>query len=232
MSDIVLISATSIQVGDIIDVRGLSSKDSLGRPVFEKVIDIRESFSKNDHDLKLLFITVDNEVLVVPTSHFVYQLRERTEEDHIRFFTAAGDVAKNALCLRALCGSVVVSAEGNIIGTGYNAPPFDVIEDRKCELEFDTTRKPKSDKTCCVHAEWNAILDAFKSFPSMVEGSSLYFMRIDDDGHFTDAGSPYCTVCSRLALQSGIKFFGLWTQDAPSMIPTHQYNDLSYQYFM
>jgi deoxycytidylate deaminase len=126
------------------------------------------------------------------------------------YFKEAANVAKNATCHKAKCGSVVVAIDGTVIGTGYNAPPLNDESQRTCESAWDLSSKPKYDKTCCVHAEWNAILDACKSYPDKIQGSTLYFMRIDENGDFTQAGEPYCTVCSRLAMQSGIGYFCLW----------------------
>lgn len=64
-----------------------------------------------------------------------------------------------------------------------------------------------------------------------VKGSSLYFMRVDDEGKCTDAGDPYCTVCSRMALQVGIKDFVLWNGEANSFT-TREYNKKSYSYYL
>lgn len=149
---------------------------------------------------------------------------------HEKYFKQAGEAASKATCHRALCGSVIVSRDNVVIGTGYNAPPLNDGAQRKCDVEYSSVKKPKSDKTCCVHAEWNAILDALKNHPKEIDGSTLYFMRIDDSGEFTQAGDPYCTVCSRLALQSGISSFGLWN-DGPRMIDTKKYNLISYDFF-
>jgi hypothetical protein len=148
---------------------------------------------------------------------------------HKDYFEEARKVACKATCNRAHCGSVIVSRSGKIIGRGYNAPPLGDESQRMCDEIFDTTKKPKSDKTCCVHAEWNAIMDALKHFGKEVEGSTLYFMRVDESGAMTDAGDPYCTVCSRLALESGIAVFGLWN-DGPDLIDTNKYNQRSYDF--
>ena len=99
-----------------------------------------------------------------------------------------------------------------------------------CDVSLDKTIRQNNDKTCCVHAEWNAIIDALKHHADKIEGSTLYFMRVDDKGEFTEAGDPYCTVCSRLALESGVAVFGLWNQ-GPEMINTSDYNSRSYAYF-
>lgn len=149
---------------------------------------------------------------------------------HEQHFKNAQQVAQQATCDQAHCGAVIVSADGVVIGTGYNAPPQGDESQRMCDAQFDTTLKKTSDKTCCVHAEWNAIIDALKHHGTAVEGSTLYFMRVNDKGDVTDAGDPWCTVCSRLALESGIATFGLWNQ-GPEMIDTQTYNIRSYSYF-
>ena len=134
-------------------------------------------------------------------------LRLTTMMNHEYYFVLAADVAQSATCERAKCGSVIVSEDGETIGEGYNAPPLEDETRRTCGAEWDTDSKPKYDKTCCVHAEWNAILNACKNALEKISKSTLYFMRVDENSEYTDAGEPYCTVCSRLALQSGIAFF-------------------------
>ncbi|HWT40309.1 MAG TPA: deaminase [Dongiaceae bacterium] len=150
--------------------------------------------------------------------------------DHEDFFKQAQQVAQRATCNRARCGAVIVSKDGRIIGRGYNAPPLGDESQRMCDVELDKSIKQNNDKTCCVHAEWNAIIDALKNDAERVQGSILYFMRVNDAGEFTEAGQPYCTVCSRLALESGVAIFGLWN-NGPEMIPAGEYNTRSYDYF-
>jgi deoxycytidylate deaminase len=151
--------------------------------------------------------------------------------DKTLYFNEAQKAALEATCERARCGSVIVSIDGTIIGRGYNAPPQCDESQRMCTAPLNKSIKQNNDKTCCVHAEWNAILDALKNHPQEVAGSTLYFMRVNDDGEFTEAGDPYCTVCSRLALESGIATFGLWN-DGPQMIDTKSYNQKSYAYYL
>ena len=153
-----------------------------------------------------------------------------TKDKHLLGFQQAATVALGATCEKARCGSVIVNTDGKVIGEGYNAPPLKDESQRMCSAEWDLNSKPKYDKTCCVHAEWNAILDACKNAGKAIEGSTLYFMRIDANGGFTSAGEPYCTVCSRLALQSGVAVFGLW-DGRPNMIEASEYNRRSYEYY-
>jgi deoxycytidylate deaminase len=150
------------------------------------------------------------------------------EKEAIQYMNEAAQLAKRALCLRAKCGTVIVK-DGEIVGAGYNAPPLDKEENRTCLREF-SPGKPKYDRTCCMHAEWRAITDALKRNPDKLKGSQLYFTRVDEKGNIKKSGKPYCTVCSRLALDSGISEFLLWHEEGICSYPTDEYNKLSYQY--
>lgn len=150
--------------------------------------------------------------------------------EHEEWFKKAGRVATKALCLRAKCGAVIVS-DGVVIGFGYNAPPVDDISSRKClDENYDRTRKPKYDLTCCVHAEWRAMIDALKNNEEKLWGAILYYVRLDDNSNIHRSGLPFCTVCSRLALDVGIAKFGLWHENEMMLYDTHDYNERSYAY--
>jgi len=146
------------------------------------------------------------------------------------FFDAAAKIAQKATCKRAKCGSVIVK-NGTIIAKGYNSPPQDEEPNRMCNKDWDLSIKPKYDKTCCVHAEWRAIIDALKTHPQDIAGSTLYFMRIDEKGNFTDAGEPFCTVCSRLSMEAGIAEFALWNNNGADIYKTPEYNQKSYNFY-
>ena len=155
-------------------------------------------------------------------------LEGEREVEAIGWMQEAAEVAKKAMCLRAKCGTVIVK-DGRIIGEGYNAPPLDREENRVCNVDFPPG-KPKYDQTCCVHAEWRAIMDALKNHPDKVANSSLYFTRVNEAGEIKKSGQPYCTVCSRLALDAGIATFLLWQEGGVAAYPTDEYNRLSYEY--
>lgn len=144
------------------------------------------------------------------------------------YIAAATIEATKATCLRDKCGAVVVK-DGVIIGRGWNGPAGNDVTDRKCELDLVHSPKPKSDRTCCVHAEWRAIIDAIRTAGDIME-SSLYFARVDDNGTMLYAGVPYCTVCSRLALDAGIAYFVLAHESGIKRYDTKEYNDLSYEF--
>ncbi len=148
------------------------------------------------------------------------------------FFEAAAVVAQDAICHRAKCGTVIVQ-DGEVIGSGYNGPALDDETNRMCEKidELDLAIKPKYDKTCCPHAEVRAIFDALKHHADKIAGAALYFMRVNDEGEFTDAGEPYCTNCSRYALDSGIGKFVLWSANGADVYDTDEYNRRSYEFF-
>jgi len=155
-------------------------------------------------------------------------LSGQEEMEAIRWMNEAAEVATYALCLKAKCGTVIVQ-DGEIIGEGYNAPPLDKVENQTCNIEYPLG-KPKYDQTCCMHAEWRAILNAVKNNPDKIQGSTLYFTRVGANGEQKRSGRPYCTVCSRFALDTGIAKFVLWREEGMCEYPTDEYNRMSYEY--
>lgn len=136
-------------------------------------------------------------------------MTSQEEQEAITWIHKAAVVAKRALCLKAKCGSIIVK-DGIVIGEGYNAPPLDDMKNSFCLTPYNNTGKPRYDHTCCMHAEWRAILNTVKNNPDKISGSTLYFTRLDTDGNIVKSGEPLCTVCSRFALDSGVKEFVLW----------------------
>ena len=65
----------------------------------------------------------------------------------------------------------------------------------------------------------------------MTEVLRLRFMRVDNEGNFTDAGDPFCTTCSRLALESGVGKFALWNAGGADIYEAAEYNQKSYKFF-
>ena len=153
--------------------------------------------------------------------------------NHEQFFKEAQVEAVKATCLRDKCGAVVACPElveglvkYRVVGRGWNGPAG---SQSKCHLDLLDSTKPKSDRTCCVHAEWRAIMDAVRHTKDL-SGSILYFTRVDEAGDMLKSGEPYCTVCSRLALDSGIGQFALWQEEGIKLYGTKEYNDLSYEF--
>jgi deoxycytidylate deaminase len=139
--------------------------------------------------------------------------------------------AKKSICHRSRCGSIIVDDPINpsfrILGTGYNSMPCDV--EGEC---FKDSLAPtfKSDKTCCIHAEQRAIMNCLKMNPSHIEESHLFFIRIDDNGQPKPSGAPYCSICSKLALDVGIGKFHLWHAEGWTAYTTEEYNKLTFEY--
>ena len=148
--------------------------------------------------------------------------------DHEAYFYEAIEEAKKATCERRKCGSVVVSATGEVIGRGWNGPPVGDEAQRRCGRKAELHPDFKSDKTCCPHAEWRAIFEAMKNRSVEVEGATLYFAAVDEAGNHVFAGAPYCTICSKMVFDVGLKWFGLWHEAGIRMYDTREYNDVSF----
>jgi deoxycytidylate deaminase len=157
-------------------------------------------------------------------------LLDTEQKDAEKWMYEAVEVAKNGMCLKGKRGTVIVKG-GEIIGRGYSAPPLDKEENQTCANEYTSSKKRNFDRTCCMHAEWRAIIDALKNNADKISGSRLYFVSVDERGDIQRSGQPYCTVCSRFALDTGIAEFLLWHEEGICSYPTDEYNRLSYEYF-
>ena len=140
-------------------------------------------------------------------------------------FNILADIAKKSTCSRSKCGSIILN-DNEIIGIGYNSQPCNVTGE--C---FKDTLDPnfRSDKTCCIHAEQRAIFDALKTNPDKIVGSTLFFIRLDEHDNPKRSGEPYCTICSKSALDVGISKFCLWHAAGWTAYDTDYYNKLSFK---
>ena len=146
--------------------------------------------------------------------------KSRAEE----FFHEALKECEKSFCLSSQSGCVIAN-NNLIIGRGTNSPPGNVkIE--KC-LKDDLPENFRSDKTCCIHAEERAILDALSLGKKRLHGSTLYYIR-KKFGEKVFAGKPYCTICSKLALDVGVKEFVLWHENGIVAYDACEYNELSF----
>lgn len=157
-------------------------------------------------------------------------MRFLTGREHAQaeeFMLHAKTLAKNSYCLRNTCGSCIVQNH-TIIWEGRNSPPGN--------KRIETCIKDllpanfKSDKTCCIHAEERAIMDALKNNPDKISWSRLYFIRVDLEGKIMYAGKPFCTICSKMALDAGIAEFILRHEEGICAYKTDEYNTLSFNY--
>jgi deoxycytidylate deaminase len=131
--------------------------------------------------------------------------------------------------LRRKGGSIIVK-DNEIIGQGFNSPVNDLESQRRCNFDKELYNKKITDKTCCIHAEQRAIIDALKNNAKKIDSSRIYFNAVDENGNIIKAGKPYCTICSKLALETGIKEFVLWHEESICVYNTEEYNTLSYNY--
>ena len=145
-----------------------------------------------------------------------------------RYLNKAREMALGSSCLRAKCGSVIVKND-KIIGVGFNSPPANKESQRRC-LPKNKYHEKITDKTCCIHAEQRALIDALKKNPDKIVGSRIYFTRLNKKGKQTRAGKPYCTICSKMALEVGVAEFVLWHEEGICVYDTDEYNELSFQY--
>jgi len=156
-------------------------------------------------------------------------LTKQEEKEHIKFIDEAAKIALKSACKRAKCGSIIVK-DNQIIGQGYNSPPNELESQRRCKNNKEEYHKKVTDKTCCIHAEQRAIIDALKNNPTKIQGSKLFFIRLNDKNEKEPAGNPYCTICSKIALDVGIKHFILLHESGLKEYPADEYNALSYNY--
>lgn len=156
-------------------------------------------------------------------------LNKDEEKKALEYFHQAMKIALKATCKRSRCGSLIVK-EDTIIWIGFNSPPLDKEDQRRCSCNKDTYDKKVTDKTCCIHAEQRAIMDALRKHPNDIAWSTLYFIRLSEDWEPSFADKPYCTICSKMALDAGIKEFVLWHEKGICIYDTDEYNTLSFNY--
>lgn len=150
------------------------------------------------------------------------------EKEGFSFLDAAAEEARKSTCLRAHCGTVIVKND-EIIGRGYNSPPLNSEENRTCLNEYDLPKNWRYDRTCCMHAEERAVMDAIRNKSDRIIGSRLYFVRINEEGKRKASGQPYCTICGRMALDAGITEFVLWHEAGICVYDTAEYDRLSFK---
>jgi len=171
-------------------------------------------------------MSASNSVLTFFAHNGAMRLLSGKEHDGaLAFMQKAADVAKGSCCLRSKCGSIIVNDSG-IIGAGFNSPPGNKC--LKACIKDSLPKDFRSDRTCCLHAEQRAMMDALKRNPKKVHGSRIYFIRLDDKGNMMPSGKPYCTICSKMALDIGIAEFALMRKEGICVYGTKEYNDVSF----
>ncbi len=144
------------------------------------------------------------------------------------FLFKAEEQAKLATCERAKCGAVIVK-NYKVIGRGFNSPPGD--SEHLCHVDKKTLHEKVTDKTCCAHAERRAMDNALSDFnKEILKGSMMFFSRLDDEGHMIFSGNPYCTRCSKDALDLKISKWVLRHKSGIYVYGAEEYHELSRNY--
>ena len=146
-----------------------------------------------------------------------------------RYFDIARKVAQSATCTRSKCWCVIVK-DWKIIWTWFNSPVKWLEFQRRCNNNKELYNKKVTDKTCCIHAEQRAIIDALKNNGDKIDGSHLYFIRLNKEWEMSRSWEPYCTICSKLALETGVRYFYLRHENWITQYNTEEYNLLSYKF--
>lgn len=168
--------------------------------------------------------------------------------DAMRWLNRAAAEARRSRCARRRCGAVLACGDGLVLGTGFNGPPGD--SRGRCHRKHEIKPGFKSDTTCCMHAEQRAILDAFGgSWGSggigdlgpylRVDDARMYFAGLQDMAEANEpslaneiapSGDPYCTICSKMALDVGVSKWVLLHPEGVRVYGAEEYNDLSFAY--
>lgn len=131
-------------------------------------------------------------------------------------------------CLERRCGAVIV-LNGQIIGQGFNSPPGNLRGQRRCNQDKDSLDKKITDRTCCIHAEIRAINHALKKIENLSK-SIVYFASVNEKGKRLKSGKSYCTICSKIALDVGIRSWVLEHEDNTVIYSSEECNDISFRY--
>jgi len=155
------------------------------------------------------------------------RILENSETNLAReYFREAREEALKSSCYISKCGAVLV--KNNIIqGRGFNSPP----KDKKLEKYFKDSLPGdfNLDRTCCIYAVQGAIDNALDKYnKEVIEGSILYFTRLSKEKKIIPVGKPYCTICSKLALDNGISKLVLFHDFGFTEYDAEEYNEISF----
>src|SRR3989344_2364450 len=142
-----------------------------------------------------------------------YITNESEKKRAEKYIEEAKTIAQKATCGRAKCGAVIVK-DNEIIGTGFNSPPGSDENEKRCEVKKNQYDVKVTDKTCCMHAEQRAVMDALRNHSDKIKGSKLYFSRFYPDWRQRLAGESEkvqlcCTICTKMMFDVGIEEFVL-----------------------
>ena len=111
----------------------------------------------------------------------------------------------------------------------WYSPAKNLESQRRCTCDKKSYDFKVTDKTCCIHAEQRAMFDALRHHPDEIIDSELFFIRLDSEWNMSKSWDPYCTICSKMALDLWVKYFYLRHEKGITCYDTQEYNTLSYQ---
>ena len=139
-----------------------------------------------------------------------------------RWLDYALQEAKKSPCHESKRGVVIISENGNIIGTGFNRPPGDF----ECEPQF-------CQPICAdyaVHAELVAMHDALIKGYSL-KGATLYHARIKNN-QIAPSGQPSCVDCSKQIYDWGLKAVILQHAEGIAMYEAREFHEKSLEFLI
>lgn len=158
-------------------------------------------------------------------------LEGNEKKEATSFMDMAQSAAHDATCTRAKCGVIIMSPDGWLIGSGHNSPPGNDEDERRCGIKKSEYDIKVTDKTCCIHAEQRAIMNALiAGNVGRLRGSTMYFVRLDDGDTVSDEREPYCTICSKMMVDVGIGSFIRYFKGEIVSYDVKEYNRISFGY--
>lgn len=161
-----------------------------------------------------------------------YIIDESEKAVALKYIEEAKNEAQKAVCTRAKCGAVITK-DDKIIGRGFNSPPGDDKKELRCEIKKNEYDQKVTDKTCCMHAEQRAIMDALRNHPNKLNRAKLYFVRFYSDGQKRSLeveNQLYCTICTKMMFDVGIAEFILLHQKGVCVYAADEYVGRSFNY--
>lgn len=148
------------------------------------------------------------------------------------YFEKCWELADKSPCSKMKFGSVIVK-KGEIIGSGFNHPAHSCIEEL-CDpcIRSGVKSSMLLERCTAVHAEQAAIINAFTNGYSDLSDAVLYVAGKFPDGRKLIKTKPglYCSFCSRIIAESGIKEVMVPTVDGAASMTIEEVLKTSYEF--
>ncbi|PIU75857.1 hypothetical protein COS75_02180 [Candidatus Pacearchaeota archaeon CG06_land_8_20_14_3_00_35_12] len=137
------------------------------------------------------------------------------------------DEAKKSPCLRMHFGSIIVNSDTDVIGRGFNKPPYEPCKTCPRE-ELHIPPRTRAEYCHAYHAEQWAILDALnKSY--FVKGAVLVVAGYNPNNNEKTVINRFsCTLCARTIAAYGLAGIVAPGTDGPKFKTTKEAYDEAY----